>query len=138
MGGCTLVQTSAQYDLAGDLTELTYPDGRAVAAQYDGAANLTQVQFASMNGTQVGYNYFSGATYGAAGQLGSFGLGNGAAEAFTYTNRLQLATHTLTMNGNTILNYAYSFNDTSGHDNGNVMGITDNVTPGLSWTYSYL
>ena len=137
VGGCTLVQTSAQYDLAGDLTELTYPDGRAVAAQYDGAANLTQVQFASMNGTQVGYNYFSGATYGAAGQLGSFGLGNGAAEAFTYTNRLQLATHTLTMNGNTILNYAYSFNDTSGHDNGNVMGITDNVTPGLSWTYSY-
>lgn len=137
VGGCTLVQTSAQYDLAGDLTQLTYPDGRVVAAQYDGAANLTQVQFASMNGTQVGYNYFSGAAYGAAGQLGSFGLGNGAAEAFTYTNRLQLAMHTLTAGGNTLLSYSYNFYDSSNHDNGNVMGITDNVTPGLSWTYGY-
>ncbi len=45
-GGCNSVR--AQYNLAGDLTQLTYPDGRVVTNNYNSGNQLSQVQFAKL------------------------------------------------------------------------------------------
>ncbi|MCI0535403.1 MAG: hypothetical protein L0Z50_09245 [Verrucomicrobiales bacterium] len=81
--------TGAAYDLAGNPTSLTYPSGRKVTYAYDTASRLNQVRFDSFNGTPVGYNYVSSATYHPHGAPNSLTLGNSLAETMVYNSRVQ-------------------------------------------------
>jgi len=83
------VTISATYDLAGDLTSLTYPSGRKVTFAVDGASRPTGATLDSMNGTNIGYNYLSSATYAPNGAPATMVLGNGLTETSTYNKRFQ-------------------------------------------------
>ena len=133
--GCPYVQTylTAGYDLAGNQTSLTYPSGRAIKSQFNGASRPTKIFVDDFNG----YNYLSSANYGPFGSPTSFALGNGATETSTYNKRLQPLNQQLANTTSTLLNRTYSFYDTSGHNNGNVISIADNLNSSLTQNFSY-
>ena len=56
-GSCYVI--SALYDDTGKITSLTYPDNRVVTSAYNSAGRLLRADFASFNGTNVNYNYYS-------------------------------------------------------------------------------
>ena len=124
---------SASYDLAGNQTSLTYPSGRVVKSQFNGANRLTKTYVDDFNG----YNYLSSASYAPFGSPTTFALGNGATETSTYNKRLQPLNQQLRNTTSTLLNRSYSFNDGSGHNNGNVISIADNLNSSLTQNFSY-
>ncbi len=85
----TSIVTTAKYDLAGNLTDLTYPDGRHITQQFDGAAHLTDVVFADWNGTSVNYPYASSISYSPSGSVSQMTLGDGVIQTFSLNTRLQ-------------------------------------------------
>jgi RHS repeat-associated protein len=85
---------SAGYDLAGNPTSLTYPDGRKVSQIINGAGRVSSVNYAAWNGTAHTSSYLSavGGTngYDAAGHLLGATLGNGVQVVSDYDNRERL------------------------------------------------
>src|SRR5207245_1363446 len=123
----------AGYDLAGNQTSLTYPSGRVIKSQFNGANRLTNINVDDFSG----YNYLSSANYAPFGSPTTFALGNGATETSTYNKRLQPLNQQLRNTTSTLLNRSYSFNDGSGHNNGNVISIADNLNSSLTQNFSY-
>jgi RHS repeat-associated protein len=136
---------SASYDLAGDLASLTYPSGRKVTYQYNNAIQPTQVRFDSYNGTSVGYNYLSAASYAPIGAPTSLTLGSGVIESASYNDRLQPCNLQAATGAFTWLNRTNNFYPTpgtnclpgSGGNNGNVMSIADNLQANRTQTFTY-
>jgi YD repeat-containing protein len=133
------------YDLAGNLTSLTYPSGRVVTSQYNAAMQPTQVTFASFNGTPVGYNYLSSASYAPTGAATSLTLSSGVTQTECYNNRLQPGNMQVANGAFTWLNRTYNFYTSgsagcstgSGGNNGNVMGIADNLQSNRTQSFTY-
>jgi len=75
------------YDLAGNVTQLTYPDGRSVSQVWDGAGRLSSIQ----EGTSgTGTYYASGMQYGPSGALETESLANGTVtQSVSLNSRLQ-------------------------------------------------
>jgi RHS repeat-associated protein len=136
---------SASYDLAGDLASLTFPSGRKVTYQYNNAMQPTQVRFDSFNGTAVGYNYLSSASYAPTGAPTSLTLGSGVIESASYNDRLQPCNLQIASGTFTWLNRANNFYPTpgancqpgSGGNNGNVMSIADKLQSNRTQTFAY-
>ncbi len=125
--------TGYAYNLAGELTSVTYPSGRVVQHNYDPVGRLTKVfAGATTYADQYGYN--------VAGQVTGFNYGNGVVAAFTYSpERLQLATLKYTKNTTKLLDVVYGYTQSSGN-NGQIASITDNTGTqegGRSATYIY-
>jgi YD repeat-containing protein len=80
---------SATYDLAGNPTSVTYPDGRVVAQGLDSASHLQSLTYASWNGQPVGYTYISSSAYWPSGILRAYLYGNSVASGYAVNNRLQ-------------------------------------------------
>ncbi len=79
--------TSYAFDLAGDVTTMTYPSGRAVKVNYDALGRLQGLQ---NNSTLA--NYVTSAAYNAANQATGFTYGNGVNASYGYSaQRLQLS-----------------------------------------------
>lgn len=81
-----------QYDLAGNPTQITYPDGRVISQVFDGAGRLETATDATPAGTST--TYFTGGVsgsqaYTASGALENFTLGNGVTQTNQYNDRLQ-------------------------------------------------
>lgn len=133
------------YDLAGNLTALTYPSGRTVKYQYNGASRPNLITFDNLNGISVGYNYLTGATYAPNGSPITIAFGNGVTETNGYNSRLQLCSQQIASSTATLLNKVYNFYPTAGAtcqpgtggNNGNVMGVADNLIPGRTQAFSY-
>jgi len=133
------------YDFAGNLISLTYPSGRTVKYQYSGASRPNLVTFDNLNGISVGYNYLTGATYAPHGAPTTITLGNGLTETNGYNSRLQICSQQIASSATTLLNRAYNFYSTAGAtcqpgtggNNGNVIGIADNLVPGRTQAFSY-
>lgn len=104
MVGANAYSLGYKYNLAGMLTEQTYPSGRIVKHVFDEAGRLSATTNGA--GTQV---YVSGLSYGAHGGLSSQTNGNGTAEAAEYNSRLQLSALTLKRNGEVVQKYAYKY-----------------------------
>ena len=85
----TSIVVTATYDLAGDVSSITYPDGRVVKQTWDGAEHLQTVTYDNWNGTKIGYNYLSSASYWANGAPQAAIHGNGVADGQRLNNRLQ-------------------------------------------------
>ena len=77
------------YNLAGDMTSLTYPSGRVVNYAYNSANRNTGVTFASFNGVTSGYQYLSMPQHFASGADYVSTFGNGISETNLLNNRLQ-------------------------------------------------
>jgi RHS repeat-associated protein len=143
--GSSSYGTLATYDLAGDLVQLNYPSGRVVKMQYDTAMRPTQVRFDSFNGTSVGYNYLSSATYAPTAAPTSLTFGNGVVESESYNDRLQPCNFQAVTGTFTWLNRTNNYYPTpgtncqpgSGGNNGNVWSVVDNLQANRTQSFGY-
>ncbi len=129
----TTFSTTYAYNLANELTSITYPSGRAVTQQYDLIGRLNQV---SSGGT----NYISSVQYNGANQPQSFNYGNGATASFGYNSHMQLSSLSYTKGATKLLELAYSYAPPNGGNNGQITGITDSTgtaEAGRSVSYTY-
>ncbi len=112
--------TSYAFNLAGEVTTMTYPSGRVVKHEYDA---IGRVQNVKNNATQA--NYATGAAYNTAGQITGFSYGNGVTAAMGYSaQRLQLASLSYAQGGTTHLSLAYGYSQ-GGNNNGQIASVTD-------------
>lgn len=119
-----------QYNLAGEVTTLTYPSTRAVNFGYDAIGRVASIA----SGTTT---FASGIAYNAANQITGFNYGNGIAASRGYAaDTMQLNSISYAKGGTTLLgeNYSYALN---GGNDGEVTSITDNVDSGRSLTLGY-
>jgi|GEM_PF-1765202 len=136
---------NAQYDLAGNLTQLTYPDGRVVAYSYNSASQLNNVQFTQWNGAAVSpYSYYSVAdsNFYPNGAPKSVNFGNGIVESYQFNTRLLPRENTVAtiLSGNTVTFADHVYNYTSPAltgNNGNILSVTDNLNSALTQSFSY-
>jgi RHS repeat-associated protein len=140
----TTYTTGYQYNLAGELSQITYPSGRIVLQNYDAIGRLCSVG-ASGSTCASGTNYASGFAYNAAFQATGFNYGNGVAATFGYTpDRLLLQSLAYTKGATTLFstNYWYKTDSTNcptgaSGNNGQIQCITDSVDSGRTAAYSY-
>jgi RHS repeat-associated protein len=133
---------NAKYDLAGNITSLTYPDGRVVTQGMNAAGQLQSVTFDNWNGQHVGYTYASNFTYTPSGAQAEVWYGNGVYIHTPYNNRQQMCqvwsnstegwidTH-IYYGGSTIY-----CNNTPGN-NGNITQIKDWKNPNRTQNFVY-
>lgn len=146
-------EVSAAYDLAGNMTSLTYPDGRVVTQGWNGANQLQSVTYASWNGQSIGYPYISSTAYWPNGSLRALFYGNQMASGYHINDRLQIdeTSHLQLSNNARYDEKLYCFGMatspidsisppcdqiTSGN-NGNVLQIKDIVNSANLQTFSY-
>jgi RHS repeat-associated protein len=123
---------AAQYDLAGNIAFLTYPDGRTVSQTLDGAGRLSTVNYYNWNGTSIGSNYLTANSYDAPGHLISATMGNGVAISASYNNpRLELSSLKYGPNSSPLWSKQYAW-----MPNGNLQQTADMVA-GTTRQYSY-
>lgn len=134
--------TSLGYDLAGNVTSITYPDTRHVTQSYDSAGRLAKVTYADWNGTAVNYDYLSSAAYAPSGTMSSMTLGNGVNQQFGYNNRLQVSSITAgpaSASSPLFLSkqYCYPTCNGSAPNNGNIGKIQDQLNSSKTQTFDY-
>jgi len=151
--------TSYAYDLAGDMTSLTYPSGRTITYTYDSAGRPSDAQDIANNinyaiGTCQNGISSTGVCYAPNGAVTQVKNGANLVSTYIYNKRFQpcwmygttgtaLATTTTCTAGDpgpgNILDLQYNFNLGAG-DNGNVVGITNkrDSTRTQSFTYDQL
>src|SRR6266852_702741 len=119
-----------QYNLAGQLTQVTYPSTRAVQQSYDAIGRLSAIASGATNyATSFGYN--------PAQQVTGFSYGNGVTASLGYSaDRLQLTSLAYAIGGSTLFSLGYGYTQGQGN-NGQITSITDNVDNGRSATYAY-
>ncbi len=151
--------TSYAYDLAGDMTSLTYPSARTITYTYDSAGRPSEAQDTTNN---INYVLGScadgvdndGVCYAPNGSVAQEQNGTNLVSTYIYNTRFQpcwmygttgtaLPTNTTCTSGDpgpgNILDLQYNFNLGAG-DNGNVVGITNkrDSTRTQSFTYDQL
>jgi RHS repeat-associated protein len=128
--------TSYAYNLANELTQVTYPSGRVVLQGFDAVGRLCAVGTTGST-CSSGTTYTNGFTYNAAQQPTAFNYGNGVAASFGYSpDRLQLTSLSYGKSGTTLFGLTYSYGS-SGSNDGLVSSITDTVQAGRSVSYTY-
>jgi RHS repeat-associated protein len=152
--------TTYKYDLAGDLTTLTYPSGRIVTYTYDSAERPSDAQDVANSINYVtgscangapSPSPSTGACYAPQGSAAQLQDGTNLVSTYIYNDRLQpcwmyattgapLATNTACTAtdpgpGN-ILDLQYTYNLGSG-DNGNVIGIANKRDTTRSQSFAY-
>ena len=140
---------SAVYDLAGDLTSLTYPDSRNVTQTWDAAGHLSSSTYSSYSGQTVNYSYLSSASYSPDGSPQSMTFGNGVVNTVSANNRQQPTEISLqaTANGlnQKVFDKLYCYGPAtsicpvrgSGKDNGNIWAIADGLNSNRSISAYY-
>lgn len=119
-----------QYNLAGEVTTLTYPSTRAVTFGYDAIGRVSSI----VSGTTT---FANGIGYNAANQITGFNYGNGIAATRGYAaDTMQLNSISYAKGGTTLLSENYSYAQNGGND-GEITTITDNVDSGRSLTLGY-
>ena len=135
------------YNYVGAETSVTYPSGRTLTYTYNAAAQVT-----SASDIGNGITYASNAHYAPAGALAFLQNGATIKSTYIFDSRLQpcwmsstSGTPAITWNGTqcndvasagNILDYKYNFGLGS-QDNGNVLSISNNITPGRSQNFTY-
>src|ERR1700722_11904197 len=74
--GSTTYSTEYAYNLASEMTQITYPSGRIVKQTFDAIGRLCGVG-ASGSTCSSGTTYASGYNYNTAGEVTGFNYGNG-------------------------------------------------------------
>jgi RHS repeat-associated protein len=144
----TTYNTSYAYNLASELTQITYPSNRVVQQTYDAIGRLCAVAGTASNCTTYTSPFASGFGYNTAGMVTGFNYGNSVAASFGYTaDTLQLQSLSYAKSGATLLalNYYYKLDSTdcpnapTGND-GQIQCIKDltgTQEAGRSVTYTY-
>jgi RHS repeat-associated protein len=140
----TTYTTGYAYNLAGQLSSITYPSTRVVQQSYDTIGRLCAVG-TSGSTCSSGTTYATAFSYNAAFEVTGFNYGNGVAAAFGYTpERLLLQSLAYSKGGTSLFstNYWYKTDSTNcpnapAGNNGQIQCITDNVDSGRSVSYTY-
>ena len=139
------VRTSAQYDLAGNTTDLTYPSGEHIHQVFDGAGHLASSKLVDVAGLPSAISYLESAAYLPDASPQTFTLGNGVVQTIIKNNRLEVDTMT-TAGPSALFNsqpfashtYCYLNCSTGGSaNNGNIWGIVDHLGAGRSQGFTY-
>jgi RHS repeat-associated protein len=132
---CSLtIQAQATYDLAGNMTSQTYPDGRKISQGFDAAGRESSVTYTSWNGNghSTPYLTVSGSGgYDPAGHLINATMGDGLGITASYDSRERV--HTLLYGTSTNLLWGKSY---QWYPNSNLQSYTDAFT-GISRQFSY-
>lgn len=138
--------TSYGYNIAGELTQITYPSGRMVQQSVDAIGRLCEIAPSTTGCGTAASPYVTGYSYNTASQVTGFKYGNGIYASFGFSpDRLQLNCldySTANRNGScahdssTKLGLGYSYGS-AGSNNGLIAGIADSVDNGRSVTYTY-
>jgi len=135
------------YDLAGNVTDLTYPDGRHIQQVWNGAGQLLSSTLADIGGVvqNPSVSYLASATYNPDGSSNVLTLGNGVQQTIAKNNRLQV--QGLTVNAPTgllagmpLLSHSYCYRGcTTGGtaNNGNIWGIMDTLNAANTQGFTY-
>jgi RHS repeat-associated protein len=123
--------TSALYDLAGDTTSLTYPDGRLVTQGFDSAARLNSVIYSSFNGNSVNKTLLTVNTYDPIGHPTKSTFGNGVIATSSYNPRSELASLAYANPSGSLWNKQFTWTT-----NGNLQFASDMLS-GITRQYGY-
>jgi RHS repeat-associated protein len=145
--GATTYTTGYQYNVDGELTQLTYPSGRIVQYSYDAVGNLCAVAPTTTgcgNSTSP-YLTIASSAYDAAGRPLTATYGNGVSASATYNPQtFELATLGFTKGTTTLFALTYFYQNDSSNcptgasgNNGQIQCIQDTVQPGRSVNYTY-
>jgi RHS repeat-associated protein len=131
-GGCYLV--NAKYNLAGDLTQLTYPDGRVVTNSYNSGNQLNQVQVGGVNYWSVTDTDPNIGFY-PSGTPKQVTLGNGVTESTVLNQRLQ--TQEDKVNNSVIATFADHIYSYGTQNNGNILSVADQLNSSRTQSFTY-
>jgi RHS repeat-associated protein len=141
----TTYNTSYAYNLAAELSQITYPSGRVVQQAVDAIGRLCAVATSATNCTTLTSPFASGLAYSASGQLTDLKYGNGVYASYGYNANLQLScldysttsrNGTCTHDGTTKFGLTYSYPAAPGN-NGLISSISDYVDSGRNASYTY-
>ena len=120
------------YNLAGEVTSITYPSNRVVSQTYDAIGRSSQIS----DGTPRTYaNQFS---YNPAQQLLGFTAGNSVQGIFGYSDpRLQIGSLSYKKGVNTLFSLSYGYAQPNGGNNNQITTIADNITAANALTFTY-
>ena len=158
--GCcvqTANEVSAKYDLAGNMTDLTYPDGRHIQQGFDAAGRLTTSNLVDISGVSTTANYLQGLTYLADNSPGVLTLGNGVQQSITKNSRLQVQNLGVSdpLTNATYLSHTYCYvgctvqaypricdphcggSSSTGGNNGNIISIADSLNAARTQGFTY-
>lgn len=121
-------EISYAYDLAGNIVSEIYPSGRIVSKEISTAGRVTRLR----DETRA-RDIISGIIYAPYGAINQKIYGNGLINTISFNNRLQPAR---IKHGN-VLDLSYDHYDSNAKNNGNVIGITDNLHAEKSTNYAY-
>jgi RHS repeat-associated protein len=115
------------YNLASQLTSITYPTGRVVTQNVDAIGRTASISDGSAT-------YLSQLTYNAAAEVLGLTLGNGVQGTFGYNDHLQVSSlrYFNSGNANDILNLAYDYGTSS--NNGQIQSVRYFNSPGVEDT----
>jgi RHS repeat-associated protein len=146
-GTSPVFPVSAKYDLAGNISDLTYPSGRHIHQAWNAAGELSSSTLADIGGVvqSPGQSYLTSASYFPDGSPSSLTLGNGVQQTFAKNNRLQVQSLAISnslapfsANGFLSHSYCYTGCTTGGTaNNGNIWGITDTLKAANTQGFTY-
>jgi RHS repeat-associated protein len=142
----TTFTTSYAYNIAGELTQITYPSGRVIQQSVDAIGRLCEIAPSTTGCGTASNPYATGYGYNVASQVTGFKYGNGIYASLGFSpDRLQLncldysTTNrgtTCTHDSTTKFGLSYSYGS-AGRNNGRISSITDSVDNGRTVTYTY-
>jgi RHS repeat-associated protein len=142
----TTYTTAYAYNIAGELTQITYPSGRIVQQSVDAIGRLCEIAPSTTGCGTAASPYATGYGYNAASQVTGLKYGNGIYASVGFSSdRLQLTCldySTTNRNGscthdsNTKFGLSYGY-PSAPNNNGLIGSITDSVDNGRSVAYTY-
>jgi RHS repeat-associated protein len=141
----TTYSISYAYNLASELTQITYPSGRVVQQSFDAIGRLCEIAPQTTGCATAASPYATAYGYNSASQMTGFNYGNGVNAVFGYsTDRMQLTSLSYAKGTQALfgLNYFYQVDSTncptgSAGNNGQIQCITDTVDSGRNVAYTY-
>ncbi|CBL45515.1 probable Rhs family protein [gamma proteobacterium HdN1] len=124
-------QTTYSYNLAGQLTTLTYPSGRELSYGYDNKGRIHQLR-SRTSSTASWATLAKNLSYEPFGPLTGFTWGNGLTETLSYDTHYQPETIQIRSGSTDVRNLQYGFNLANELDH-----LTDAKTPARSQLFSY-
>ena len=128
----------AGYDLAGNMTDLQYPDHSTIAQKFDRTGRLSGVSAGTS--ASPGASYVSSITYSPDGTLQSISLSPNVTQTITENNRLQPCHYVAKAGSTLLMDRSYIYTQSSSvldpcttpqpNNNGNLWQIADNLPNG--------
>ncbi len=118
--------TQYGYNLASQLTSITYPTGRLVTQNVDAIGRLSSISDSSPT------TYLNNLSYNAAGETLALTLGNQVQGAFTYNDHLQISSLRYFKTGasSDALNLSYDYTTGAPGNNGQIQAAHFYTSPG--------